>query len=66
MQLYQSSNASPDTLRPRIDVSNAAELRSWADKFGVSADDVLEAVRLYGPAADAVQLGLQRRPERTT
>jgi hypothetical protein len=41
--------------RKRIDVSQDYELRDWAKKFGVTPDELKEAVRAVGDSADAVQ-----------
>jgi hypothetical protein len=37
-----------------INTENAAELRYWAEKWGVSAHQIVEAVRRVGPVADEV------------
>jgi len=38
-----------------IDVNNDSELRDWADRFGVTPDDVRDAVKAVGEVADDVQ-----------
>jgi Protein of unknown function (DUF3606) len=41
--------------RKRIDVNQAHELRDWSRKFGVSPEELKEAVRAVGNQADKVQ-----------
>jgi hypothetical protein len=60
MRISEASHVAPDLLRPRIDVFDAADVKRWATRFGVSPADVVAAVRIYGSAADAVQRGLDR------
>jgi predicted DNA-binding protein YlxM (UPF0122 family) len=45
--------------RSRIDVSQDYELRDWADKFGVSKDQVKEAVKAVGDRAADVEKHLK-------
>ena len=40
--------------RTRIDVSEPHELRDWSKKFGVSEEELQEAVRTVGDQAAAV------------
>jgi hypothetical protein len=44
--------------RKRIDVSQDYECRFWAEKFGVSADELKRAVQKVGPMADDVARSL--------
>lgn len=41
--------------RERIDVNEDYELRDWAKKFGVSADELREAVKAVGTRASDVE-----------
>ena len=47
--------------RTRIDVSEAYELRDWAEKFGVSEDELKAAVSKVGDRAAAVARYLKSR-----
>ena len=47
--------------RDRINVNQDYELRYWSQKFGVSPDDLREAVNEVGPMADAVEKRLRGR-----
>lgn len=46
--------------RTRIDVSQDYELRDWAQKFGVTKDQVKAAVKAVGDKAADVEKHLQR------
>jgi hypothetical protein len=46
--------------RQRIDVNQDHELRDWSKKFGVSPQQLKEAVQAVGDRADKVQDYLQR------
>jgi hypothetical protein len=41
--------------RSRIDVSQEHECRYWSEKFGVSADDLKQAVGQVGPMVKDVE-----------
>ena len=45
--------------RHRINVSQAHELRDWAQKFDVSQQQIKEAVQAVGDRADDVELHLK-------
>jgi hypothetical protein len=45
--------------RSRINVNQDYELRDWAKKFGVSADEVKKAVQAVGDRADQVEAHLK-------
>ena len=47
--------------RQRIDVNEDYELRDWSKKFGVSKDQLKEAVQAVGDQADRVEEFLKRR-----
>jgi hypothetical protein len=47
--------------RTRINVNQPHELRDWADKFGVSPEQIEEAVRSVGNQAADVQEHLTSR-----
>ena len=47
--------------RNRINVNQDYELRYWSQKFGVSADELREAVNEVGPMAEAVEQRLRGR-----
>lgn len=49
--------------RERINVGQDYELRDWAKKFGVSADQLKEAVQAVGTSADAVEKHLKARAD---
>jgi hypothetical protein len=51
--------------RRRIDVSQDHELRDWSKRFGVSRDQLKEAVQAVGTQADRVEEFLKSRGERT-
>ena len=46
--------------RTRINVHEAYELRDWAEKFGVSADELQAAVAAVGTQASDVEAYLAR------
>lgn len=46
--------------RKRIDVHQDYELRDWADKFGVTTDELRRAVQAVGDQADAVEKHLRQ------
>ena len=48
-----------DAYRPRIDVNDYFELRSWAKRFGVTAGDVRRAVTRVGDAPKDVETYLE-------
>jgi hypothetical protein len=39
----------------RVNVKDSSELKYWADKFGVTQDDFISAVRKAGDSLTAVQ-----------
>jgi len=45
--------------RKRINVNEAYELRDWAAKFGVSQDELRQAVAKVGDRADEVERHLK-------
>ena len=45
--------------RSRIDVRQSHELRYWSQKFGVTEDELRNAVADVGPMADAVEKRLK-------
>ena len=45
--------------RKRIDVHQDYELRDWSKKFGVSPDELKEAVKAVGNEADKVEAHLK-------
>lgn len=47
--------------RKRIDVNQDYELRDWSRKFGVSPDELKEAVQAVGTQADKVEQHLKER-----
>jgi Protein of unknown function (DUF3606) len=49
--------------RNRIDVHQDHELRDWSKKFGVSPEQLKEAVQAVGTQADRVQEFLKNRNE---
>jgi hypothetical protein len=49
----KSNRGNPD--RQRINTSQEHELRDWAEKFGVSQDELKAAVAKVGNQADAVR-----------
>ena len=52
--------------RRRIDVSQDYELRDWSKRFGVSREQLKEAVQAVGTQADRVEEFLKSRGERTS
>jgi hypothetical protein len=47
--------------RKRINVNQDHELRNWAQKFGVSTEELKRAVQSAGDSADAVEQHLKSR-----
>ena len=47
--------------RARINVNEDYELRYWSEKFNVSADELKDAVKKAGVAAEAVEKYLKGR-----
>lgn len=47
--------------RKRIDVHQDYELRDWSKKFGVSPDELKEAVQAVGDQAEKVEAHLKQR-----
>jgi hypothetical protein len=47
--------------RQRINVDQDYELRHWSQKFGVSPDELRQAVKTVGPMVDAVEQHLRGR-----
>jgi hypothetical protein len=47
--------------RLRINVNETYELRDWSRKFGVTVDELKEAVYSAGPMADDVERYLNKR-----
>ena len=46
--------------RTRIDVSQKHELRYWTEKFGVSEEELRNAVQVAGTQVEAVRRMLQK------
>ena len=46
--------------RRRIDVNESYELRDWSRKFGVSPEELRDAVRAVGNEAEKVEAYLKR------
>lgn len=44
--------------RSRIDLSEALEVRYWADKFGITTDQLTQAVKRAGSRASFVAFAL--------
>ncbi|MBS1618746.1 MAG: DUF3606 domain-containing protein [Bacteroidetes bacterium] len=51
--------------RDRINVNEAYELRDWAEKFGVSAEELKKAVAEVGPMASAVEQQLREMKKKS-
>lgn len=51
--------------RDRINVNEAYELRDWAEKFGVSPEELRKAVAEVGPMATAVEAQLREMKKNT-
>jgi predicted nucleotidyltransferase len=51
--------------RQRIDVNQDYELRDWSDKFGVSKEELKEAVKAVGDDASKVEQHLKERGGRS-
>jgi hypothetical protein len=49
--------------RDRINVNEDHELRNWAHKFGISTDELKEAVKAVGDRAKAVKEHLAGRAQ---
>jgi hypothetical protein len=47
--------------RKRINVNQDHELRNWAQKFGVSTEELKKAVQSAGDSAEAVERHLKER-----
>jgi hypothetical protein len=52
--------------RSRINVNQDYEVRDWAKKFGVSADELKKAVQAVGDRADQVEAHLKGRSSKTS
>jgi hypothetical protein len=50
--------------RSRINVSQEHEVRYWSEKFGISAEELKQAVQQVGPMADAVEQRVRGRGSR--
>jgi hypothetical protein len=50
--------------RKRIDVTQDYEVRDWSKKFGVSQEQLKEAVQAVGTQADRVEEYLKNRGDR--
>ena len=55
----RTQRGAPD--RRRISLSEDYEVRDWAEKFGVTPEQLREAVKAVGPEAEAVQAHLKSR-----
>lgn len=49
--------------RSRINLNEDYERRDWAKKFGVSEDELRQAVKAVGDRAEAVEAHLKGRPK---
>ncbi len=54
-----SSELDRNAYRPRIDVNDYFDLRSWAKRFGVTAGDVRRAVQHVGDVPKDVETYLE-------
>ncbi|MET3977919.1 hypothetical protein ABIB62_000486 [Mucilaginibacter sp. UYP25] len=54
----KQNTGSPD--RDRINVNEDYELQYWSEKFGVSRDELKEAVKAAGTSVEAVQKQLNK------
>jgi hypothetical protein len=45
-----------------IDVQDLKEVQRWMRHFNVSKEELLRAVEKFGPAVDAVSIGLKTKP----
>ena len=52
--------------RARINIHQEHEVRDWADKFGVTQDQLKEAIRAVGDRADRVQDHLTARARKAS
>ncbi|HSW22178.1 MAG TPA: DUF3606 domain-containing protein [Burkholderiaceae bacterium] len=52
--------------RARININQEHEVRDWADKLGVTQEQLKEAVRAVGDRADRVQDHLLARARKTS
>ncbi|MNF11589.1 hypothetical protein D3C80_2128300 [compost metagenome] len=50
----------------RVNVKDSSELKYWADKFDVSQDEIISAVRKAGDSLTALQRQLKKNPIYTT
>jgi len=50
--------------RQRIDVHQEHELRYWSEKFGVTPDDLKEAIDAVGPMVEDVEQRVRGRGSR--
>jgi len=50
--------------RQRIDVHQEHELRYWSEKFGVTPDDLKEAIEAVGPMVEDVEQRVRGRGSR--
>ena len=57
----RTQQGGPD--RRRISLSEDYEVRDWAKKFGVTPEQLRDAVEAVGPDAEAVQAHLKSRAE---
>jgi len=51
--------------RQRIDIHQDRELRAWAKRFGVTEQEICDAVAKVGVLAEDVQTELRRKPRPT-
>lgn len=52
--------------RSRINVNQEHEVRYWSEKFGISAEELKQAVQQVGPMADAVEQRVRGRGNRSS
>lgn len=50
--------------RARINIHEDYEVRDWSEKFGVTRQELLEAVQAVGDRAEDVESHLAHRPPR--
>lgn len=51
--------------RTRINIHEDYEVRDWSEKFGVTHQELLEAVQAVGDRAEDVERHLAHRPKRS-
>jgi hypothetical protein len=59
--MADNPNVRGDGDRKRINIDQDYEVRHWSEKFGVSANDLRQAVKSVGPMSDDVEQHLRGR-----